>query len=118
MRSMHRLYRCPKENYPELKEDLVLTGCHAILVSELSDDERRDLLQLQGKIYATEDYYRLIACCDKRAIPYELDGFFNIWHLALENENCHFNYGIYANGLKVETSSIYVMKERSGMTIM
>jgi hypothetical protein len=118
MRSMHRLYRCPKENYPELKEDLVLTGCHAILVSELSDDERRDLLQLQGKIYATEDYYRLIACCDKRTIPYELDGFFNIWHLALENENCHFNYGIYANGLKVETSSIYVMKERSGMTLM
>jgi len=118
MRSMHRLYRCPKENYPELKKDLVLTGCHAILVSELSDDERCDLLQLQGKIYATEDYYRLIACCDKRTIPYELDGFFNIWHLALENENCHFNYGIYANGLKVETSSIYVMKERSGMTIM
>ena len=118
MRSMHRLYRCTKENYPELKEDLVITGCHAILVSELSDDERRDLLQLQGKIYATEDYYRLIACCDKRAIPYELDGFFNIWHLALENENCHFNYGIYANGLKVETSSIYVMKERSGMTLM
>ena len=118
MRSMHRLYRCPKENYPDLNEDLVLTGCHAILVSELSEEERSDLLLLQGKIYTTEDYYRLIACCDKRTIPYEKDGFFNIWHLALENENSHFNYGIYANGLKVETASINTMKERSGMTLM
>jgi hypothetical protein len=118
MRSKNRLYRCSKENYPELKEDLVITGCHAILVSELSDQERRDLLDIQGKVYVTEDYYRLIACCDKRAVPYEKEGLFNIWHFALENDNYYFNYGVYANGLKVETASKRMMKEMSGMDLL
>ena len=118
MRSKNRLYRCSKENYPELKEDLVITGCHAILVSELSEQERHDLLDIQGKVYVTEDYYRLIACCDKRAVPYEKEGLFNIWHFALENDNYYFNYGVYANGLKVETASKRMMKEMSGMDLL
>jgi hypothetical protein len=118
MRSKNRLYRCSKENYPELKEDLVITGCHAVLVSDLSEQERRDLLDIQGKVYVTEDYYRVIACCDKRAVPYEKEGLFNIWHFALENDNYYFNYGVYANGLKVETASKRMMKEMSGMDLL
>jgi hypothetical protein len=118
MRSKNRLYRLTKENYPELKEDLVITGCHAVLVSDLSEQERRDLLDIQGKVYVTEDYYRLIACCDKRAAPYEKEGLFNIWHFALENNDYYFNYGVYANGLKVETASKRMMKEMSGMDLL
>jgi len=118
MRSKNRLYKCSKENYPELNEDLVITGCHAVLVSDLSDEERRALIDIQGKVYVTEDYYRLIACVDKRAQPYEKEGLFNIWHFALENDNYYFNYGIYANGLKVETASKRMMKEMSGMDLL
>jgi hypothetical protein len=118
MRSKNRLYKYSKENHPELKEDLVITGCHAVLVSELSDEERRDLIDIQGKVYVTADYYRLIACVDKRSQPYEKEGLFNIWHLALENDNYYFNYGIYANGLKVETASKRMMKEMSGMDLI
>lgn len=118
MRSKNRLYKCSKENYPELKEDLVITGCHAVLVKELSDDERKELIEIQGKIYVTEDYYRLIACVDKRAQPYEKEGLFNIWHFALENDNYYFNYGVFANGLKVETASKRMMKEMSGMDLI
>lgn len=118
MRSKNRLYRLTKEKYPELKEDLVITGCHAVLVSDLSEQERRDLLDIQGKVYVTEDYYRLIACCDKRAVPYEKEGLFNIWHFALENNDYYFNYGVYANGLKVETASKRMMKEMSGMDLL
>ncbi len=118
MRSKNRLYKYSKENHPELKEDLVITGCHAVLVTELSDEERRDLIDIQGKVYVTEDYYRLIACVDKRAQPYEKEGLFNIWHFALENDNYYFNYGIYANGLKVETASKRMMKEMSGMDLI
>jgi hypothetical protein len=117
MRSKNRLYRCSKENYPELTEDLVITGCHAVLVNELTNEQRKELLDIQGKIYATEDYYRLIACVDKRAVPYEKEGLFNIWHLALENDNYYFNYGIFANGLKVETASKRMMREMSGMDL-
>lgn len=118
MRSKNRLYKCSKENYPELKEDLVITGCHAVLVKELSDEERKELIEIQGKIYVTEDYYRLIACVDKRAQPYEKEGIFNIWHFALENDNYYYNYGVFANGLKVETASKRMMKEMSGMDLI
>jgi hypothetical protein len=118
MRSKNRLYKCSKENYPELNEDLVITGCHAVLVGDLSEEERRALIDVQGKVYTTEDYYRLIACVDKRAQPYEKEGLFNIWHFALENDNYYFNYGIYANGLKVETASKRMMKEMSGMDLL
>jgi hypothetical protein len=118
MRSMNRLYKCPKENYPELKEDLVITGCHSILVQELTEEERALSLELQGKIYATDRLYRLIAAVDKRAQPYEKEGVFNIWHLALENDNYYYNYGIYANGLLVETTSLRMIKEQSGMELI
>ena len=118
MRSLNRLYKCSKENYPELKEDLFITGCHSILVQELTEEERALSLELQGKIYATDRLYRLIAAADKRAEPYASEGVFNIWHLALENENYYFNYGIYANGLLVETTSLRMIKEKSGMDLV
>jgi hypothetical protein len=118
MRSLNRLYKCSKENYPDLKEDLVITGCHSILVQELTEEERALSLELQGKIYATDRLYRLIAAADKRAQPYEKEGVFNIWHLALENTNYYFNYGIYANGLLVETTSLRMIKEQSGMDLV
>jgi hypothetical protein len=118
MRSLNRLYKCSKENYADLKEDLVITGCHSILVQELTEEERALSLELQGKIYATDRLYRLIAAADKRAQPYEKEGVFNIWHLALENDNYYYNYGIYANGLLVETTSLRMIKEQSGMDLV
>ena len=118
MRSLNRLYKCSKENYPELKEDLFITGCHSILVQELTEEERALSLELQGKIYATDRLYRLIAAADKRAEPHASEGVFNIWHLALENTNYYFNYGIYANGLLVETTSLRMIKEQSGMDLV
>jgi hypothetical protein len=118
MRSLNRLYRCPKDNYPSLKEDLVITGCHSILVKDITEEERGTLLELQGKIYVTEKNYRLIAAADMKAVPYEQEGFFNIWHFALEHPKYTFNYGVYANGLLVECSSMRMMRELSGMDLM
>ena len=118
MRSLNRLYRCSKENYPSLTDDLVITGCHSILVKDITEEERATLLDLQGKIYVTEKNYRLIAAADKKATPYEQEGFFNIWHLALEHPEYTFNYGVYANGLLVESSSMRMMREMSGMDLI
>jgi len=118
VRSKNRLYKCSKENYPDLKEDLVITGCHSILVKDISEEERAELMDYQGKIYITDNHYRLIAAVDKRAEPHASEGVFNIWHMALENDNYYFNYGIYANGLLVETSSLRMMKEFSGMDLV
>ena len=118
MRSKNRLYKCTPANYPSLTEDLFITGCHAILVEDITEHQKERLLEEQGKIYITDNHYRLIAMVDERAEPYNNEGLFTVWHLALENENYYYNYGIFANGLHVETTSKRMIKEQSGMTLM
>ena len=113
-----QLFKCTKSAYPELTEDLVLTGNHSILVDTITDEEREQITETLGGIYVTERKYRLPAFNDKRAVPYEYQGDFRIWNLALENDDYYENYGIYANGLLVETTSCRYLKEISGMTLV
>ena len=55
---------------------------------------------------------------DLRSTIYEIPGSHTIYHIALENDNYYMNYGIYANGLLVETCSKRYLKEFSGMTLI
>jgi hypothetical protein len=112
------LYKCSPNNYPELEEDLYITGCHSILVPSLTDKERELIKQYLGKIFVTDNKYRLIACADERTEAWEYEGTYTVWHFALENENSYTNYGVYANGLLVETCNIHFMKEKSNMTLV
>jgi len=98
-----RLYVCKKEAYPELTEDLYITGCHSILVNDITDTQRQLTKDLLGRIFVTDRKYRLLACVDERSVPFEKEGTFSIWHVALEHEDIKMNYGIYANGLLVES---------------
>jgi hypothetical protein len=118
LRGQNRLYRCSKSQYPELIEDLYITGCHSILVNNITEEEKERELELVGDIYITDNMYRLMACIDKRADPYEKEGIYNIWHIALDCDDYYMNYGIYANGLLVETTSKRYMKEYSGMELI
>ncbi|NDB81951.1 MAG: hypothetical protein EB127_04305, partial [Alphaproteobacteria bacterium] len=118
-RLKNRLYVCKKENYPELTEDLVLTGDHSILVDEITDKERELMVESLGRIFVTSNKYRLTAQADERATPYQLEGTFNVWHLALENELDNTNYGIYANGgLLVESAPIKALKGKENVTLV
>jgi len=125
-RSENRLYKCSTENYPELTEDLYITGCHSILVDSITDIERENTIAKLGKIFITDKKYRLMACIDERAKPWineDIKGDKNgvnytIWHIALEHEDIKMNYGVYANGgLLVETCSLNFLTNRSSMTI-
>ena len=113
-RSENRLYRCSPEKYPELTENLYLTGCHSILVDTLTDLQREMTKQKLGDIFITDQKYRLMTCLDDRALPYHGEG--TIWHIALENIDERMNYGIYANGLLVESCSIRFLKNYSNLT--
>jgi len=113
-----RLYVVKNNNYPEVFEDLYITGCHSILVDQLSDCEREKTLELLNDIFVTEGKYRLMACVDEKSIPYNSAGLHTIYHIALENEYYYRNYGIYANGLLVETTSKRWLKELSGMELL
>jgi photosystem II stability/assembly factor-like uncharacterized protein len=119
IRSSDKLYRCCRSEYPELSEDLVITGGHSILVNNFKDHEQMEKTQeVLGQIYVTDKHYRLPACVDDRTKIFEEDGVHTIWHLSLENSNYYMNYGIYANGLLVETASNRMMVELSGMTLL
>jgi hypothetical protein len=114
----NRLYKCSTTRYPELTRDLFITGCHSILVDNITDIEKDKLIKQLGKIFVTSKKYRLTAFVDERAEPWDSQGKYNIWHIALENPDVKMNYGIYVNGgLLVETCSINFLKNRSNMHI-
>jgi len=135
-RIKHRLYKCSVDKYPELTEDLVITGCHAILIDEdLTPDELAKSKEVLGEIYLTENCYRIPAVADDKADAYLEEGTFKIYHIALENEDYYENYGVYANGtvesvdeeisfgsvgkgLLVESCSKRYLRELSNMTLL
>ena len=117
-RVKNQLYQYSQSEYPEVFEPLVLTGCHSILVDLLTQEQKEKTIEVLGKIYVTDKKYRLPACVDEKASVYEVPGDYTIYHIALENEHYTGNYGIYANGLLVETCSQRYLKELSEMDIL
>jgi hypothetical protein len=113
-----RIYVCRKQTYPELEDDLYLTGNHSILVSRITDEEKEQLLKNLGDIFVTAGKYRLVTFIDKRSEPWASEGKYTVWHLALESNNEVVNYGVYANGLLVETACIQTLRDKSGMTFL
>jgi photosystem II stability/assembly factor-like uncharacterized protein len=118
LRGKNRLYICSPDSYPEITEDLIITGCHSILSDSISDVQRKTTIELLGRIMVTDKKYRIMAFLDDRTKPYVQEGVFDIYHIALDHEDYYMNYGIYANGLLVETCSKRFLKELSGMTLI
>jgi len=119
-RVKHQLYKCTSAKYPEVFEDLVITGCHSILlVDEFpSEEEREKTREVNGYLYVTDGMYRIPACADKRTSVYKPAGNYTIYHFALEHDDYYMNYGVYANGLLVETCSKRYLKEISNMELI
>jgi hypothetical protein len=84
----------------------------------VSEEQREQVIDVLKNIYVTDDKYRLPACADPRASVYEKPGTYTIYHLALENDDYYMNYGIYANGLLVESCSKRYLKEESNMELI
>jgi hypothetical protein len=113
-----QLYQLSSDKYPNLFEDLVLTGSHSILVDEfVSDVQREKAIEVNGDTFVTDGKYRLPAAADNNAVVYKTAGVYTIYHIALENDNYYNNYGIYANGLLVESCSKRYLTELSGMNL-
>ena len=117
IRIKDQLYLLCSFNYKEIFEDLVLTGSHSILVDTIPDSLINPVKGLLGNIYVTDDKYRLPVCLDPRSIVYKGLGQHNIYNIALENDNYCSNYGIYANGLLVESCSKMYLTELSKMKL-
>lgn len=120
-----QLYICRKERFPEATDDLIITGCHSILLFRDFHDEheRQRVIQVNGKAYVTNGILRFPACVLDRNGMYTTDvypvkGTYNIYHFALEHEDYYMNYGIYANNILVESSSRRYMYEESNMYLI
>jgi len=117
-RTENRLYKCSPSKYPALKDDLYITGCHSILEFPITVKQKEATVKHLGKLFVTDKKYRLMACVDERAEPWNSEGAYTIWHFALENKDERMNYGVYANGgLLVETCPITTLKNKSNMTL-
>ena len=124
----NRLYKCSTSKYPQLKDDLYITGYHSILESSITQKQKEDTIKHLGKLFGTDKKYRLMACVDERAEPWNSKGIYTVWHFALEELNNNVynftttnitkNFGVYANGgLLVESCSIYFLKNKSNMVL-
>jgi len=113
----NRLYKCSPSKYPELTEDIYITGCHSILVDKITEAEREETKKHLGRIFVTSNKYRLMACIDEKAEPWNSEGVYTIWHFALEGDDPKLNYGVYASGLLVETCSLWFMENKSNLTV-
>ena len=117
-RIKNKLYKYETSKFSELTEDLIITGCHSVLKDVLTQEQGEKTMRDFGDVFLTDDKIRLCAYLDEGSSVYEKEGEFTIYHLALENNDYYMNYGIYANGLLVESCSIRYLKELSNMRIL
>ena len=109
--TINKLYKLIKTENNNLIEDLYLTGGHSILKDNLSEKEIIKMKKLiENKNikfdYKINDKYKLLVCFDKSFQEYNKKGYYNIYQLVLDNDNnVEKNYGIYANGLLVESTN-------------
>jgi hypothetical protein len=105
LRNKKQLFHLSFPNYQPLLKDLYLTGAHSVLVGKLTDTQHNALMEEYKDIYVTDEFYRLPVYLDEHASVHLISGTYTIYHLVLENTNIRMNYGIYANGLLVESLS-------------
>jgi sugar lactone lactonase YvrE len=117
-----QLYQCSSNEFPEVFEPLIITGCHSILLENSSNIVNAELIEkvieVNGGIFLTDDKLRLPACIDEKTTVYDTAGTYTIYHFALEHKDKLMNYGVYANGLLVETCSERNLNELSGMELL
>ena len=118
-RIKNQLYVYKKEKFPELIEDLVMTGGHSILVDEFKNEE--ELTKNYNLFYELpmiDNKYRLLACIDENTSVFDETGIYNIYHLSLQSDDENKAYGIYANGLLVESCPPIYLRKDSGMNLI
>ena len=108
-RTMDRIYVCKKSAFPELTEDLFVTGYHSILVDELTKEELDKTMKINGQVFEADNKKCLMAGVSTKTEPWAQEGTFTIWHLSLEDEHPDTKFGVYSNGLLTETCSMNYM---------
>lgn len=86
--------------------DLIVTGGHSILVSELSPDEKLKQQLVWENMKKIDDKYLLLAGFSDDFEKITDNNEYEIFHVSCEDDDNHDQqYGIYANGILTESIS-------------
>jgi hypothetical protein len=114
------LYKLNKNDFPELFEDLFITGGHPLLIDEknLDEETKKKLLDMidYGTPIITEGKYRVFALIHPKSELWNNEGDHEIFDIVLESDNPKKNYGIWVNGMLTESMDEDYFLNRSGMT--
>jgi len=118
-RIKNQFYIYKKEKNNELIEDLIITGGHSILVDDFKNtyEENKNSTYFGGLNLTIDNKYLLLACVDKDAEVYDIPGIYNIYHIALDGKE-DIPYGIFANGLLVESCCPSHLRDKSFMKLI
>jgi hypothetical protein len=107
-RIKERVYKCSTQKYPELFEDLIITGANCLLKNKITKQQMRDTNKINNTNkqtpYLLDGKCKLMVCVDNSAELYNNEDVVEFWTLSLSNSSIYKNYGIYANGLLVEST--------------
>jgi hypothetical protein len=114
------LYKLNKKDFPELLEDLYITGGHPLLVDDkdLDEETKKKLLDMidYGTPIITEGKYRVFACVHPKAELWNDEKEYEIFDIVLENEDPTKNIGIWVNGILTESMDEAYFLNESKMT--
>ena len=100
------LFCAKKEDLPALSEDLYVTGGHSILLDSLTEIEKWHMKNISwpGHFFQVDGKYKLLAAhYEKFQITNKKVKVYNIILEQDDENDMYVSYGIYANGLLVET---------------
>jgi hypothetical protein len=101
--------------------NLVITGGHSILVDELTELEQQKTFEIWSQLKKIEDKYLLLASISDRFEKLDNEDVYNLYHIALENDDIYGQYGIYANDVLTETMCIHLyehIENKSKITVV
>ena len=103
---LHSLYRLTQDKYPELTDDLYLTGGHSLLMDSLTSEQEMEMKKISWPedFYKVDGKHKLLVHHDKRSI--KVGKKMRVFNIVLEQDDekdSFKTYGIYANGLLVES---------------
>ena len=103
-----------KEN--EMTKDLILTGGHSILVDNMTDKENtKNMKYFKNKVHKIDNKILLLAAASDKFKALENNNEYITYNFALENEgDGEARYGVWANGVLVETPSTEFLKNEFG----
>jgi len=106
------MFLMPKNE--NMTKDLIVTGGHSILVDNMTDDEiiKNSKLFKNSDTPKIDDKHLLLAGASEKFTALDNNNEYTFYNFCLENEgDDELRYGVWANGVLVETPAIQFLKD-------